>query len=143
MLTEAKRTLLYLLHAPGLAPMLARLYGANTEAVIDRTRENAIFARLSRLGFAPTYHGRFTGGRVEGYLTGFRALEPAEMGDPRLRPLIAATLRQLHSFPIAPPTPTLWSTLESWMSQARALLRTLWPNLQAMALARRALARRA
>ena len=113
--------LLYLLTAPGLDPVLVRLYGANTETVIDRDRENALFARLSRLGFAPTYHGRFTGGRIEAFLTGFRALQPAEMGDPVLRPLIAATLRQMHDFPIEDPTPTLWHTLSHWMSQAIAL----------------------
>ena len=113
--------LLFKLTADGQPPILVRLYGNGTEAVIDRDRENALFARLSRLGFAPTYHGRFTGGRVEGFLTGYRALEPAEMGDPALRPLIATTLRTLHSIPPAQPTPTLWQTLSAWMHTAMTL----------------------
>lgn len=38
-----------------------------------------LFALLSEQGFAPTYHGRFTNGRVEGWLEA-RPLEPEEMG---------------------------------------------------------------
>ncbi|GAB9471086.1 Ethanolamine kinase [Globisporangium polare] len=59
--------------------VLVRLYGDNTEAFIDRVVENKLFALLSEQGFAPTYHGRFTNGRVEGWLEA-RPLEPEEMG---------------------------------------------------------------
>ncbi len=114
--------LLFHLTAPGCPPVLVRLYGTGTEVVIDRGRENVLLAYLSAQGFAPPFHGRFTGGRVEGYLSGTRPLRADEMGDPRYRPLIAAAVRQLHSFPIAAAglrsAPTLWDTLERWMSAA-------------------------
>ncbi len=117
--------LLYRLTTPGREPLLVRLFGTGTEAVIDRDRENRLLAALSQRGLAPTFHGRFTGGRVEGFLPGYRALTPDEMGIPRLRPLIARSLRQLHDLPIADildaPVPTLWDTLEGWMSAAMAL----------------------
>ncbi len=117
--------LLFHLTAQGCPPVLVRLYGTGTEAVIDRDRENTLLAYLSAQGFAPPFHGRFTGGRVEGYLPGTRPLTPDEMGDPRYRPLIAAAVRQLHDFSISAagmaPVPTLWDTLEGWMSAALAL----------------------
>ncbi|MCB9760105.1 MAG: phosphotransferase [Alphaproteobacteria bacterium] len=110
--------LLFRLDAPGCPPLLLRIYGRNTEVVVDRAAENRLFALLSRVGFAPAYHGRFRNGRLEGFLEGFRALKPDEMGLPALRPAIAARLRALHALPVADPTPTLWRTLERWMATA-------------------------
>lgn len=93
-----------------------RLYGDNTEAFIDRNVENSascdsladvmlhgtvahsacgalcavcvteLFALLSKQGFAPTYHGRFQNGRIEGWMDA-RPLEPEEMGQVRSSPL--------------------------------------------------------
>lgn len=78
-------TLLFQLRCGELDPFLVRNCGANTEVVIDRETENRLFAERSRRGFALTYHGRFTNGRVEGWLAGFRALEPGDLGQPGLR----------------------------------------------------------
>jgi hypothetical protein len=83
-----------------LDPPLVRICGANAEVVIGRETENRLFAERSRRGFAPTDHGRFTNGRVEGWLDGFRALEPGELGQPGLRRLIAAELRVLRGLPV-------------------------------------------
>lgn len=103
-------------------PVLVRIYGRNTEVVIDREGENRLFARLSALGFAPPCYGRFENGRVEGFLTGFRALEPREMGRADLRRKIAARLAELHAIPPEPPQPALWSTLARWMDAARGVV---------------------
>lgn len=111
---------LFKLTAPGREPVLVRIYGPATEVIIDREGENRLFARLSREGFAPPYHGRFRNGRVEGWLEGFRPLTPAELGEPDLRRLIAGELRRLHAIPPASPEPTLWRTLDGWMRAARA-----------------------
>jgi ethanolamine kinase len=89
--------------------------------VIDRARENRLFARLSQIGFAPPYLGRFENGRVEGFLAGFRSLEPAEMGEDRWRRGIARTLAELHALPVDPPTPRTFDTLRGWLEQARDL----------------------
>ena len=71
--------LLFLLRSGKRCPLLVRVYGDNTEVVIDREAENALFALLSRQGFSPVYWGRFANGRIEGWCEGYRALEPAEV----------------------------------------------------------------
>jgi len=109
------------LSAPGLDDVLVRIYGPNTDVVIDRDRENPLFARLSRESFAPPYLGRFENGRVEGFLTGFRSLEPHEMGLPRWRRGIAHRLAELHRFAPDQPVPRTFVTLRSWLEQARDL----------------------
>lgn len=107
--------------ARGLEPVLVRIYGPNTEVVIDRESENRLFAQLSRSGFAPPYLGRFENGRVEGFLMGFRALEPRELVRADLQPPIARRLAELHGFPIGDGTPRTFVTLAGWMGAARGL----------------------
>ena len=104
--------------AEGLDPVLVRFFGPETERVIDRASEDELFQRLAALDLAPPYLGRFEGGRIEGFLEGFRPLEPHEMGP--LRALIAPELRRMHEVPAAGPS-RLWRTLGSWMDQAVAL----------------------
>jgi ethanolamine kinase len=115
---------LFALAAEGCPPLLVRVYGDNTEVVIDRESENALFATLSQCAFAPTYHGRFVNGRVEGLLEGTRALEPHEMAEARFVGPIAQCTRQLHGIPLPSalkPEPQVWVTLRGWMDQARAV----------------------
>jgi ethanolamine kinase len=107
--------------ADGVQPVLVRIYGPNTEVVIDRDAENRLFARLSRAGFAPPYLGRFLNGRVEGFLQGFRPLQPDELGREDLRQPIAARLAELHAFPLDDPHPRTWPTLQGWMDTARSV----------------------
>ena len=106
---------------PLLRTTLVRVYGANTEVLIDREADNQAFAALSVMGFAPTYHGRFETGRVEGFLPA-RPLLPEEMGLPTFRPLIARELRLMHSLavePVAPPC--LFAKLRLWFDMAKGL----------------------
>jgi len=109
---------LYKLSASGRPSVLVRIYGHNTSVVIDREAENRLFASLSRAGFAPTYFGRFDNGRVEGFLEGYRALEPHEMGLDSYRSGIAARLRQMHALDCGSDEPTLYRTLARWMEAA-------------------------
>lgn len=113
--------LLFRLRCGELEPLLVRVYGAHTEAVIDREAENRLFAALSRRGVAPTYHGRFANGRIEGWWDGFRALAPSELGQPALRRRIAVALAAFHTSPLPSPEPRLWTTLLGWMETARTL----------------------
>lgn len=110
---------LWRVSAPGHADVLVRTYGPRTDLVIDRERENRLFARLSAAGFAPPYLGRFENGRLEGFLHGFRPLEPHEMGAPRWRRRIGERLAELHGFPLDHPTPRTFETLAGWMAVAR------------------------
>jgi len=109
------------LQAAGQPDVLVRVYGPNTEVVVDRERENRLFARLSAAGFAPAYLGRFENGRVEGFLPGFRSLEPHEMGDHRWRDGIARTLAELHRMMPESPQPCTFETLRDWMERASAV----------------------
>ena len=112
--------LLFRLSAPGRPTVLVRRYGHNTELVINRDAENALFARLSALGVSPPLHGLFENGRVEGWLDGHRAMTPAEMAAPEHQHNIARALRRWHSLPVEGP-PSLWDTLTRWLTKAAAL----------------------
>ena len=109
--------------APGLSPVLVRAYGPETDRVIDRERENRLFARLSARGFAPAYLARFENGRVEGFLPGTRALEPHELGAPRWQGSVARRLAELHAMDrcalLGEESPArTFETLRAWTDQA-------------------------
>ncbi|KAJ0397663.1 hypothetical protein ATCC90586_005648 [Pythium insidiosum] len=97
--------------------VLVRLYGDNTEAFIDRKIENMLFALLSKQGFAPTYYGRFTNGRIEGWMDA-RPLEPEEMGS--LAPInflgmIGKELGRMHVMHVPlERTPVLWTKIDQF-----------------------------
>ncbi|ETV89474.1 hypothetical protein H257_00744 [Aphanomyces astaci] len=91
--------------------VLLRIYGEHTEVFIDRDIDNETFAELSRRGFAPMYHGRFRNGRIEGWVDGV-PLEPHQMGDPKLLPLIATEVGKMHAMDMKfPTTPCLWKKI--------------------------------
>jgi ethanolamine kinase len=73
-----------------------------------------VFAHLSKSGFAPTYYGRFTNGRVEGWLDA-RPLEPEEMGQSsptNFLSLIGKELGKLHLMDLPEdPAPALWKKI--------------------------------
>ena len=98
--------------------VLVRGYGPNTDVVIDRERENRLFARLSAAGFAPPYLARFVDGRVEGDLVGFRPLAPHELGADRWRGGIARRLQELHRHAPETQEARTFSTLRGWMQAA-------------------------
>ncbi len=121
-ITGGITNVLHRLDAPGKNAVLVRIYGPNTDVVIDRERENRIFASLSAAGFAPPYLGRFHNGRVEGFLDGFRPLQPAEMGHARWRRGIGTQLAKLHHFAPPTPQPRTLETLRGWLTTARRVV---------------------
>ena len=110
--------------------VLVRWFGA--EGLIDREVENRVFAWLADSKIAPPLKGLFDGGRVEGWLHGFRPLKLDEM--PLVTDSVARAMAQLHTLPIddddlaarfgtgAPVA--LWGDLQSWFDQASSLERT-------------------
>lgn len=108
--------------------VLVRIYGENTEVLIDRERENAVFAELSRKKLGPTYFGRFKNGRVEGYLKA-EALTPDEMSQTspvNIVSLIAAAMAEMHMLDISvevagPKEPQLWPTFHQYLDLASAV----------------------
>ena len=96
-LTGGITNILYLVHhKPSDQKVIVRVYGRGTEAFIDRTTENIVFAEMSRLGDGPTFFGRFTNGRVEGYLHA-KALTCDQLGCHEIYPHIASALARFHS----------------------------------------------
>lgn len=65
-----------------LQPMraLVRVYGLNTELIIDRQVECETFEYLGRLGIGPRLYGVFGNGRIEQFFEA-RTLEPSQMGE--------------------------------------------------------------
>jgi ethanolamine kinase len=111
---------------------LVRVFGARSEQLIDREADGRAVAFLARRGIAPPLLATFANGRVEGFVRGARALEPAELGAPRIALLVARAVAAMHragaDFPFAPAgrdaegraLPALWPTLERWAALALA-----------------------
>jgi len=77
--------------------VLVRLFGENTELMIDRNAENKLFAALGTLGMGcPTFHGLFNNGRVEGYLNA-RSITADEMKEPFVYRRVAASAARFHT----------------------------------------------
>lgn len=96
----------------GQDAVLVRLFGKNTEYLIDRERDNALFEYLGETGIGPRLYAVFGNGRVEQMLHA-KALAPEEM---RLRQpvdVLAAdtdAIAEFHALP-APgvsASPVLW-----------------------------------
>lgn len=96
---------------------LIRAFGAKTEVLIDREKDNKLFAILSDSGFGPLLHGTFSNGRVEGYMNA-RPLLPSEMclrHPLDIVSLIARETARMHTLPLGPGgPPILWRYLDKW-----------------------------
>eukprot|EP00755_Sulcionema_specki_P018634 Sspe_Gene.67393::Locus_39768_Transcript_1_1_Confidence_1.000_Length_1013::g.67393::m.67393/K00894/ETNK, EKI; ethanolamine kinase len=120
--------LLFKLSVRGHDPLLVRLYGTNTDIMIDRMEENRVFAELSKVNFAPTYYGQFEGGRIEGWIEA-RPLEPEQLSQQspvNFVKLIACETARLHSLlkprPSGPPPqPILFRKIDEWVRMALAV----------------------
>lgn len=97
--------------------------------MIDRDIENSTLATLVDQGIADRYIGRFSNGRLEGWLEGFRPLAKEEFSDPATSASIAIQMANLHSSYVVPDylqshhdpsKPAMWTQLHAWMKQARA-----------------------
>jgi len=106
--------------------VLVRVYGKQTEEVIDRMRENVVVDVFSQIGFGPRIFGRFPAGRVEQYFQA-HALTPADMSKDELVPHIAQRVGQMHVLdmrslePRLPCEITVFTTLAQWLQKAIAI----------------------
>lgn len=87
--------LLLCTHTPSLETLLMRVYGQGTNLIIDRHREFVSHLVLNSLKLAPPIHARFSNGLIYGFLPG-RSLEPKELSNPYLYPMIAQQLGNWH-----------------------------------------------
>eukprot|EP00850_Spirogloea_muscicola_P019534 SM000193S05158 [mRNA] locus=s193:2751:6449:+ [translate_table: standard] len=99
-------------------PVTVRVFGPNTDAVIDRKRELEALKVLTDAGFGAELLGVFKNGLVQGYLDA-RTLEPADMASPDMVPLIARAVRRFHGTDVpGDRSPKLWPTIFKYLHTA-------------------------
>eukprot|EP01103_Thecamoeba_quadrilineata_P019120 TRINITY_DN7613_c0_g1_i1.p1 TRINITY_DN7613_c0_g1~~TRINITY_DN7613_c0_g1_i1.p1 ORF type:complete len:390 (-),score=69.26 TRINITY_DN7613_c0_g1_i1:49-1218(-) len=94
---------------------LLRIYGKQTEELIDREQEIRSMVWLSRYGLSSPVVGRFLNGMCYGYIAG-TPFKPEDMISNSKWPLVARHLAYFHSASNAGPevTPSLFQTFEKW-----------------------------
>ncbi|KAG6467059.1 hypothetical protein ZIOFF_075137 [Zingiber officinale] len=98
-----------------------RLYGPNTDLVIDRKRELQALPHLSAAGFGAKLLGIFGNGMVQSFLDA-RTLSPTDMSIPEIASEIARQLHRFHMVAVPGSTePQLWNDLLKFLDKAAAL----------------------
>ncbi|MBA0853098.1 hypothetical protein Goshw_013426 [Gossypium schwendimanii] len=98
-----------------------RLYGPNTEYIIDRERELQAIKYLSAAGFGAKLLGVFGNGMVQSFINA-RTLTPLDMRKPKLAAEIAKQLRRFHQVEIPGlKEPQLWVDMFKFFEKACAL----------------------
>ncbi|XP_051132238.1 probable ethanolamine kinase [Andrographis paniculata] len=101
--------------------MTIRLYGPNTEYVINRERELLAIPYLSDAGFGAKLLGVFGNGMVQSFINA-RTLTPEEMRKPNLAAAIAKQVRKFHEVEIPGcKEPQLWNDILKFFDRASSL----------------------
>jgi len=105
----------------GALPVTMRLFGDNTEVLIDREREIKVLVQLNEGGFGAKVLALFTNGRIEAFLNG-KALKDEELAVPAMVERIAPLLRRFHGAAVQEDaSPQLFPVLRKWLKMARGL----------------------
>ncbi|KAF3339332.1 putative ethanolamine kinase [Carex littledalei] len=101
--------------------LTVRLYGPNTDLVIDRERELNALPYLSAAGFGAELLGVFSNGMVQSFIDA-RTLEPSDMRNPKIATEIAKELRRFHQvyIPVAK-EPQLWNDIFRFLKKSEKL----------------------
>ncbi|KAG9152910.1 hypothetical protein Leryth_012531 [Lithospermum erythrorhizon] len=101
--------------------LTVRLYGPNTDYVINRERELQALPYLSAAGFGAKLLGVFGNGMVQSFIYA-RTLTPSDMREPKVVTKIAKQLRIFHQVEIpGSKDPLLWNTILEFFGQASKL----------------------
>ncbi|XP_047312422.1 probable ethanolamine kinase isoform X2 [Impatiens glandulifera] len=101
--------------------MTVRLYGPNTEYVINRERELLAIGYLSAAGFGAKLLGVFGNGMVQSFIDA-RTLTPLDMRKPELAAEIAKQLNRFHKVEIPGPKESqLWNDVLKFLNKASSL----------------------
>ncbi|XP_046665616.1 ethanolamine kinase 1 [Homalodisca vitripennis] len=97
--------------------ILVRVYGQNTDLLIDRKAETETIKVLQGVGFAPPLFATFNNGLAYQYIPG-EVLTVETVCAPSIYPLIARKMAQLHKvkFHDSQPQPTLWAKIRKFIS---------------------------
>ncbi|KAL0358375.1 UNVERIFIED_CONTAM: putative ethanolamine kinase [Sesamum angustifolium] len=108
-------------NAESVVNMTVRLYGPNTEYVINRERELQAIPHLSDAGFGAKLLGVFGNGMVQSFINA-RTLTPSDMRKPKLMAEIAKQLRKFHEVEIpGSKEPQLWNDIFKFLDRASRL----------------------
>ncbi|KAK9208318.1 hypothetical protein WN944_000672 [Citrus x changshan-huyou] len=98
-----------------------RLYGPNTDIVINRQRELQAIKYLSAAGFGAKLLAVFGNGMVQSFINA-RTLTPADMRNPKLAAEIAKQLHRFHQVEIpGSKEPQLWNDVSKFFEKASSL----------------------
>ncbi|KAL9223996.1 hypothetical protein vseg_000073 [Gypsophila vaccaria] len=98
-----------------------RLYGPNTEFVINRDRELLAIKHLSAAGFGAKLLALFGNGMVQSFIDA-RTFTPSDMREPKLVAKIAQQLRKFHEVDIpGSREPQLWIDISKFFAKASNL----------------------
>ncbi|KAK6782509.1 hypothetical protein RDI58_020305 [Solanum bulbocastanum] len=101
--------------------MTVRLYGPNTEYVINREREMQAIQHLSAAGFGAKLLAVFGNGMVQSFIDA-RTLTPPDMKNPKLAAEIAKQLRKFHQVEIpGSKEPQVWNDVLKFFKKASTL----------------------
>ncbi|KAK9073827.1 hypothetical protein SSX86_006421 [Deinandra increscens subsp. villosa] len=104
-----------------MAHVTVRLYGPNTEYVINRERELQAIHYLSAAGFGAKLLGVFGNGLVQSFIHA-RTLEPLDLRKPKLAAEIAKQLNRFHQVEIpGSKSPQLWVDIFKFFERASTL----------------------
>ncbi|XP_039127355.1 probable ethanolamine kinase isoform X2 [Dioscorea cayenensis subsp. rotundata] len=98
-----------------------RLYGPNTDLVVDRKRELKAMPHLSVAGFGAELLGLFDNGMVQSFINA-RTLSAIDMGKPEVAVEIAKQLRMFHQVEVpGSKDPQLWNDIFKFYREAAEL----------------------
>ncbi|XP_051187640.1 probable ethanolamine kinase [Lolium perenne] len=98
-----------------------RLYGPNTDLVIDRERELQAIPYISAAGFGAQLLGVFENGVIQSFIHA-RTLSPSDMREPRIAAEIAKQLHKFHQLDIpGSKEPQLWNDVFKFLKKASVL----------------------
>lgn len=101
--------------------LTVRLYGPNTDLVIDRQREMLALPHLSAAGFGAELLGLFENGMVQSFINA-RTLSHPDMSQPKIAAEIARQLRKFHQVEIPGcREPQLWNDINKFLEKAKTL----------------------
>ena len=95
--------------------VLIRIYGNNTELLVNRESEKRNMLLLSKMGFGPQLYACFDNGMIYEYIEG-RPFEKNDVLDSEKSQLVAAHLAEWHLLNLGKREPWVFSTCQDWMS---------------------------
>ncbi|KAK9497648.1 hypothetical protein O3M35_004337 [Rhynocoris fuscipes] len=96
--------------------ILVRIYGKNTDLLIDREEEKSNFLLLHKCGYAPRLYATFRNGLAYAYLAG-DTVSRSTVRHITIYPLIAQTMAKIHSIRVDEHhQPLIWDKTKKFLS---------------------------